>query len=231
LKVDRIASAELIKHLIEITPRPWAEYDKQGKPISQNRLARLLKPVGISPGKVGPSSARLNGYEHEWFKEAFGRYLAPVGGFKPDIRTQCDEQGTSDISKVDTPENECPLWNCEKSNNDGVMSGCPVSEGGLGAICAQCGLPGGDEIAIGGLPGLVTLHSDCMGDFINSKTSTPPPVAAFRVIEPTPKGTTCIACHGSTGEVLKIRSAEPGSKAETLHEACAMEWFDMRIRP
>ena len=30
-------------------PRPWAEYGKSGKPLTQNRLARLLKPLGIVP--------------------------------------------------------------------------------------------------------------------------------------------------------------------------------------
>jgi putative DNA primase/helicase len=46
LESDRLSSAALIEHLVEIMPRPWAEYGKSGKPITQNKLARLLQPLG-----------------------------------------------------------------------------------------------------------------------------------------------------------------------------------------
>ena len=49
---DRIPSAHLIEKLVEIVPRPWGEYGKSGKPITQNKLARLLKPLGIAPQKI-----------------------------------------------------------------------------------------------------------------------------------------------------------------------------------
>ena len=41
--VDRISSAHLIDKLVVIVPRPWGEYGKAGKPITQNKLARLLQ--------------------------------------------------------------------------------------------------------------------------------------------------------------------------------------------
>jgi hypothetical protein len=47
----------------------------------------------------------------------------------------------------------------------------------------------------------------------------------FRVVGPA-NGATCIHCHEATGTVLKIKPAEVGAKSETLHEACAEEWFD-----
>ena len=53
-----MASADLIEHLCEIVARPWAEYGRSGKPLTQNQLARLLKPLGIAPQKVGPRGDR-----------------------------------------------------------------------------------------------------------------------------------------------------------------------------
>src|SRR5262249_7722160 len=47
------------------------------KPLTQNRLARMLKPLGIGPGFIGPKDARLRGYKISQFEEAFSRYLPP----------------------------------------------------------------------------------------------------------------------------------------------------------
>jgi RecA-family ATPase len=39
-------------------------------------------------------------------------------------------------------------------------------------------------------------------------------------------GATCVQCHSNDGRVLKIKNAgKVGGKTETLHEACAQEWF------
>ena len=52
------------------------------------------------------------------------------------------------------------------------------------------------------------------------------PRKRFRAIGPAPTGATCIFCHRSDGEVLKIRDRYKfGSKTETLHQDCAPEWF------
>lgn len=51
----------------------------------------------------------------------------------------------------------------------------------------------------------------------------------FYSIGPAPAGSTCLQCGGGTGggePVLRIKDSQlPGSKAETLHEACAETWF------
>src|SRR5215831_113217 len=129
-KVDvEIVSADLVKALVAIEGRSWAEMGKSGKPLTQNKLARMLKPLDIRPGKVGPKNARLNGYKLSQFKDAFDRYLGSEGVSQPDNRTERDEIRTSDISKVDTQDNGCPVAKCEKPNNDGPVSGCPVAKG------------------------------------------------------------------------------------------------------
>src|SRR5215831_4626408 len=86
-----ISSADLVKALIAIEGRPWAKFGKNRKPLTQNALARMLKPLGIGPDKIGPESKRLNGYMRDWFKDAFARFLPPEEASH--IRTERDEMG------------------------------------------------------------------------------------------------------------------------------------------
>jgi putative DNA primase/helicase len=129
---SEMSSADLVDALVAIEGSPWAELGKSCKPLTQNRLARMLKPLGIGPWKIGPRDARLSGYIRVHFKEAFGRYLGPDGVSQPDTRTQCDEIRTSDIFKPDATETGCPVVKLKKPNNDGLVSGCPVAKGGFG---------------------------------------------------------------------------------------------------
>jgi Protein of unknown function (DUF3631) len=128
-----MSSADLVKALVELEGRPWAELGKSHKPLTQNRLARMLKPLGIAPHKIGPEKGRVNGYVCAHFEEAFGRYLGSKGESQPDVRTECDEIRTSEISQPDSPNSSCPVAKREKSNNDGLLSGCPVVKRGAGA--------------------------------------------------------------------------------------------------
>jgi hypothetical protein len=105
---------------------------KNDKPLTQNRLARLLKPLGIGPENVGPEDARVRGYKREQFDEAFARYLAPDGPSKLHICTERDEIRTSRISEPHSPKDGCALGKCEKTNNDGPLGGCAVEKGDQG---------------------------------------------------------------------------------------------------
>ena len=129
-----IPSGDLVKALIDVEGRPWADGlgKNRDKPLTQNRLAKMLKPLRIAPEKVGPKSKRVSGYVRAHFKDAFERYLGLEGVSKVDTRTQCDEMGTSDIFEVDTTAAGCPVAKCEKPNNGGLVSGCPVAMGGTG---------------------------------------------------------------------------------------------------
>jgi hypothetical protein len=130
---DRIPSADLVEALVGIEGRPWAELGKSRKPLTQNGLARRLRPLGIAPQKVGPGKDRINGYVCAHFEEAFGRYLGSEGDSQPDSRTECDEIRTSEDSQPDSPTPASPVAKCEKSNNDGLASGSPVEKTGAGA--------------------------------------------------------------------------------------------------
>src|SRR5262249_52054104 len=81
-----ISSKKLVKILGDLEGHPWAEMGRERKAITPNILARMLRPLGIVPGKVGPEKKRLNGYVRAHFEDAFERYLSPRGANSPDSR-------------------------------------------------------------------------------------------------------------------------------------------------
>jgi hypothetical protein len=131
-KAQRIGSAEMIEKLCAIEPRPWSEYGKSGKAITQNQLARLLKPLGIAPVQIRVEGEKTRGYERAQFEEAFARYLASEGVSNRYSGTNADRTGTSGTSGTGTAEKPVPDGKCEKSNNDGLCTGVPVAKGGNG---------------------------------------------------------------------------------------------------
>ncbi|MGY8704603.1 DUF3631 domain-containing protein [Bradyrhizobium sp. 18BD] len=72
--VDRLPSADIVAALAVMEGRPWAEY-KNGAPISQNGLAKLLSAYKISPGTIRIGETTPKGYHLSQFADAFERYL------------------------------------------------------------------------------------------------------------------------------------------------------------
>jgi hypothetical protein len=68
--------AEIVTRLVEMADRPWAEFS-HGRPISQSRLADMLKHYGVSPAPIRRDVEQKRGYRREWFGDAFARYLPP----------------------------------------------------------------------------------------------------------------------------------------------------------
>lgn len=125
-----IASAALAAELGELDGHPWAEMGKNRKPLTQNRLARMLKPFGVGPDKIGPEGKRLNGYRLERFKDAFERYL-PGTGWPTTGQADIDQQdqALTEISKPDSPDVLSGLQNRGNPRNSSVLSGCPLENG------------------------------------------------------------------------------------------------------
>jgi hypothetical protein len=95
--VDRLATAELLGHLVANEEGPWgrfwgAELNREGPPrAAATDLARKLRPFKKADGDpVKPHGVRLvdgttpRGYYIEDFGAAFERYLAPPGGVATD---------------------------------------------------------------------------------------------------------------------------------------------------
>src|SRR5262245_17717383 len=71
-----ISSADLVKELIALEGQPWGERGrngKRGKPLTQVKLAHMLKPLAIVSGQLDV----VRGYKLWQFEEAFSRYLPP----------------------------------------------------------------------------------------------------------------------------------------------------------
>jgi putative DNA primase/helicase len=74
---DRISSEDLTARLVALEERPWAECSR-GKPLTQNRLARLLRLFGVVSGsRRFPDGTTPKGYLLDQFADAFKRYLLP----------------------------------------------------------------------------------------------------------------------------------------------------------
>jgi putative DNA primase/helicase len=132
---DRISSAELVGKLCEITPGPWAEYGKSGKPLTQNKLAKLLKSLAVTPQVMRLDDGDLvRGYQRSQFDEAFERYLSPTeGGSKRNNVTNPDNTGASDLFRSVTDGAEVTVPNSQKPNNDGPCYVVTVEKGGNGS--------------------------------------------------------------------------------------------------
>ena len=76
-ELQEISSKRIVDELARIEGSPWAEWRKgrHRKPITQNALARLLKPHNVSPIDVGPEHARRKGYKRAQFERLFQAYL------------------------------------------------------------------------------------------------------------------------------------------------------------
>jgi Protein of unknown function (DUF3631) len=72
---DAIPSAALVEKLTAKPDARWSEW-KSGKPLTQNQLARLLKPYGIAPEQVRVTADhQTRGYRRGRFEDAWKRYL------------------------------------------------------------------------------------------------------------------------------------------------------------
>jgi hypothetical protein len=134
-QVDEIPSAELSEALAKIETSPWGEW--YGKPITPARLARLLKPFGIVPDRIGGKDDQARGYTLRQFKDVFSLYLPTpprfqtvnpstdqcLRGFGEDFRPSTEEA-------ADTTENAVsPAKNAGGGRVDTLKAGVGGQEG------------------------------------------------------------------------------------------------------
>jgi len=108
-EAEIITSADLVAALVADPERPWATWGKGDKPLTQNGLARLLKPFAIISDTVHPAGRpHAKGYKRVWFEDAWASYLSgqnPSAQQIPDSkackRASADEKGiTRDFQSV-----------------------------------------------------------------------------------------------------------------------------------
>jgi putative DNA primase/helicase len=133
LGVERVSSGTMVERLCAIEGRPWAEYGRSRKPITQNTLATLLRKLKITPGQVRFSSDdSRKGYKRHQFDDAFARFL-PEGGFEPKHRNKRDEIRTTEHFQTETNSRGVSVEKCEESNNDGLCFSVSVGSGKNGS--------------------------------------------------------------------------------------------------
>jgi hypothetical protein len=92
--LDRIASRTICERLGDIEGSPWATYGKPPKPtISQNQLARLLRPFQIEPKTIrlpDDPTKTAKGYERKDLEDAWARYLPTDPSMSPDVSASPD---------------------------------------------------------------------------------------------------------------------------------------------
>jgi hypothetical protein len=74
-KEEKIRSGELVSRLKNLENSPWSGWN-DGKGLSTNGLARLLRPFEIYPRQQRYGDETFKGYAREWFDEASERYLS-----------------------------------------------------------------------------------------------------------------------------------------------------------
>jgi putative DNA primase/helicase len=75
-EVHCMSSATMVAKLAEDPEGPWAEFAR-GKPLTQNRLAKLLSPYGITSQTVAPPGLKTaKGYYKHQFAEAWSYYCS-----------------------------------------------------------------------------------------------------------------------------------------------------------
>jgi len=71
---DKVATAAILRYLVTLEDRPWADY-AQGVPLAPRQLARLLAGFNIKARQIRQGRVTRKGYMRVDFTDAFRRYL------------------------------------------------------------------------------------------------------------------------------------------------------------
>ncbi len=136
---DHLASSVLVERLVALEEGPWAEW--YGKPLSTNKLARLLHPYGIRPRQIRVGEDKIRGYPRSVFLDAWERYLSPSreGGTLPSPPIS-EKQPVQPVHRrsgaVFKPVHPTPLQE-PKTPSDQGCTGVPVADGTWGGTEAD----------------------------------------------------------------------------------------------
>jgi Protein of unknown function (DUF3631) len=148
-KADKLSSAVLTNKLVELEGRGWAEYGKSEKPLTQHRLAALLRPLLVIPESVGAN--RLKGYLLVRLADAFARYighLAAPGSSEPLNRSSPSAAGTSATfqsaqakqkERSENARNHCGPGGRADERFEGRNTGGSGGNGRAKFVCEHCG--------------------------------------------------------------------------------------------
>jgi hypothetical protein len=93
---DELTSAAICESLHRIEERPWPEYGRSRKQISQTQVARLLKPFKVYPVDLWTDLGSRKGYRFSQFADVFSRYCQDGGDPRRDAAITDGTVGESD---------------------------------------------------------------------------------------------------------------------------------------
>jgi hypothetical protein len=143
---ERIFSDDMVEALKDKEERPWCDWNR-GRGLTQNGLAKLLKPYGVKSKTIRINEGRRKGYELDSFRDAFKRYIfilptePPVSsvttGQTNKIKKLGDKQSVTDNNGVtdETQYNPLEIHDCHD-----VTDKNPISEGKEKVFNEQTGL-------------------------------------------------------------------------------------------
>jgi len=135
---QRIFSDDLVEALKDKKESPWCDWN-HGKGLTQNGLARLLKPFGIYSKTMRIGEKRRSGYSLDRFKDAFKRYISlipPISSVttgQPNNIKEIDQIQTMTRSDDVTDDKQLKLldsFNCHSVTDErgGAEKGIDVPE-------------------------------------------------------------------------------------------------------
>ena len=111
LDVDRIASADLARHLADIEGAPWAEL--RGVPIDAQGIAKRLRAYEVRPGAHWIDGATHRGYLREDFHDAWQRYLPPPEDRNPRKARKEPAPDLTELTPITPSQGGSPPHRCE----------------------------------------------------------------------------------------------------------------------
>lgn len=120
LRVDRVASADLLHAICEDEDAPWSTWNR-GKPMSPRQLSTRLGEFGIVPGTIRLANGTTpKGYYLEKFRDAFARYLPT-----PSAQSATPPQSSNGAASSDSSiRHKDSLWRMEKGLKPSNDTGC-----------------------------------------------------------------------------------------------------------
>jgi len=105
---ERIFSSDLVDALKEKLDRPWSDWNR-GNGLTQNGLARLLKPFSVKSKNMRINEDLKKGYELDGFKDAFKRYIPSHSSITPVLSVtplQINNNNNLDVNQSVTDKND-----------------------------------------------------------------------------------------------------------------------------
>ena len=131
---QKLPSKIICGALHEMDDRPWKELGRNETPITQNKLARMLKPFGIAPhGPIRlPSGKTPQGYLRSAFEEAWNCYLLPGGANQTATVPQAKETAIHSDFQGATPAAGVAVEKRQKPRQSAGCGTVAVEEQGSG---------------------------------------------------------------------------------------------------